>query len=240
MWISGSGGQPVHHQIDRLLEGALLRLERDPAVGVHGPEGVERGFAVGTGQPGLQDAEQVVHAVVQRKRIALYVEEEVARARRGQARQAAVRLEAAVAQAGRRQQLVDRAAGFLAADLDGGLIASGPDHSAPRRRRVAPAAAAASAARPRRVETPASLRALRSRARRTGDERQVVVPAALGRADEAPAADLAMLHRARGTCRAAGRRRQVRSRLAGAGGRARAVRAACPGRPPRPAPRRPP
>ena len=104
----GIRGQSVGHQVDRLLEGALLRLERHLAVFVDRPEGVEGRPAVGRDEPRLEDAEQVVDPVVERERVALDVEEEVARPRLGQARQAPVRLERAVGQPRRRQQLVER------------------------------------------------------------------------------------------------------------------------------------
>ena len=71
------------------------------------------GLAVGVGQSRLEDAEEVVDPVVERVRVALDVEEQVARARLGQREEAAIRLEAAVLEAARLDQLVERPAGAL-------------------------------------------------------------------------------------------------------------------------------
>ena len=90
--------EPVHHQIDRLLESPLLGLARDLTQVVDSPEGVKGGLAVRLDQTRLKDPEQVFHAVVQRERIAFDVEEEITRPRRRQACEATVGFQIAVGQ----------------------------------------------------------------------------------------------------------------------------------------------
>ena len=98
-WV---GGQAVHDQIDRLLEGPLLGLGRDLTF-VDRPEGVPRRAAVRTGSSGLEDAEEVVDPVVERERIAFDVEEQITGSGRRQAGQPAVGLQRAVSEPTRRQ-----------------------------------------------------------------------------------------------------------------------------------------
>ncbi len=86
------------------------------------------------GQPRLDDAEQVVDAVLQREGVALDVEEQVARGRLGKAEQPAVGLQRAVGQSGRRQQLMLDPTLVLALDLDAGLLAHGPQPLLPHAR----------------------------------------------------------------------------------------------------------
>ena len=61
---------------------ALLAGERDVARSVAGPDRTRSGRR--SVPSGVEDAEQVVDAVVERERVALEVEEEVARVRLGQ------------------------------------------------------------------------------------------------------------------------------------------------------------
>ncbi len=188
--------EAVHHQVDRLLEGPLLRLVRHLALLVHCPEGVERRLAGGPDQAGLEDPEEIVDTIVQRERVTLDVEEEIPRSRRGKAREAAVRLERAVRQPARRQQLVDRPALVLASDLDAGLVAAGlEDASADLHQRLGERQL-----QPREAPTGGHSPALQCPAhsgRRPGHEREVVVGPPPAGADLAPAADLAVLDRLR-------------------------------------------
>ena len=78
--------EPLDDEVDELLERPPLAGERELAGLVAGPEGVERAVR-------LEDAEQVIEAVVEGVRIALDVEEEVVRRRGRQRREAALRID---------------------------------------------------------------------------------------------------------------------------------------------------
>ena len=105
--------------VDGLLEGALLPGGRHAPLVVAAPEGVEQRLAVRAGLAGLQDAEQVVDAVLAGEGVALEVQVQVAGAGLRQRQQALGRVERAVLALDRLQQLIDAAALVLSADLDG-------------------------------------------------------------------------------------------------------------------------
>ena len=74
----GIARQPIHEQVDHLLEGALLAGQRHRAVRVARPETMERRTALGIQETRLDDAEEIVEAVVEGEGIALHVEEQIA------------------------------------------------------------------------------------------------------------------------------------------------------------------
>ena len=113
------------------------------------------GSPSGVAQAGLEDAEEVVDPVLEGERVALDVEEQVARARLRQDQQAPVRLERSPsAEPGRRHELVERPPGILAVDLEARLLVDARQ----RLGAVAPSSGgsigSARAARPRRVAIP--------------------------------------------------------------------------------------
>ncbi len=139
----------------------------------------------------VHDPEQVVDAIVERIRVALEVEEQVAGIRLGQGGEAAFGLDA---RRRRQQQLVDRLRQATALDLDAGLLAHALDAGGTR-------AVERGIERDRRRSQPLD------RVELTGDQRlalprgdpghqgEVVVVAAANRAELRPSAHPAMLDR---------------------------------------------
>ena len=207
--------EPRDQEIHQLLEGRRLGGERDEAVGVAAPEGVElRDGRVGPAwvildRGRVEHAEKVVDAIVERERIALEVEEEVASRRLGQDEEAAIRYERSCA--GLRilrgplwlDELPEGLAAVLTLDLDPGLLADA------RERGVA----AAVELRPQRELERGKASARPDWARRrfhgallepaplatadAGHEAQVIVGATQISADRPPAADVAVFDRIR-------------------------------------------
>ncbi len=147
-------------------------------------------------QPGLQDPEQVVDAVIERERVALEVEEQVPRARFRQHEQAAVGDRGPVLVPVERQQLPQDLIAILGRDLDPGLLADPLERGradAVERRCHRQLEAGESAA----GRDAACLEGAARTAARPGDEAQVVVVAPADAAHRAPAADVAVLDRLR-------------------------------------------
>ena len=138
--------QALDDEVDGLLEGALLRRRRDAAVLVPRPEGVERGLSVRPRPPRLQDAEEVVHAVIEGEGVALQVQEEVVGAGLRQRQEALGRVRRAVLRGEEGQALEGDAAGRVRLHLEPRLL---PDARRGPPGWCAPAAAPpAAAARP--------------------------------------------------------------------------------------------
>ncbi len=191
MWMAGSRASLSIIRSIVCSKARRLRRRRHLAVFVDRPEGVERGAASGSGQPGLQDPEQVVHAIVEGERIAFDIEEEVAGARLGQAREPAVRFDRPVSKS-RRQQLVEDLARVRAPNLEGGLV---PGLLERRRthavewlgeRQLQGRESAAAGHSP-------ALEGLAQSSGSVGHDREIVVRAAPGGTQDAPAADAAVL-----------------------------------------------
>ena len=181
---------------------ALLRGPGDVAVGVRGSRsrGTRLARPLGSASGRLEDAEQVLDAVVERERVALDVEEQVAGRRLRQHEEAAVRHERAVVVALGLEELVARLSLVLALDLDPRLLADALE----RRLAADPLRASASHGQPstasrRRVATPRSLSARRWPRGDAGDERQVVVATALRLAVDRPSGRRRSARRAPGT-----------------------------------------
>ena len=207
------GVQAPDHEVDRLLEGGLLRGEGDEAVGVEAPEGMElrRRRPRTAGRPPrvalrggrVEDAEQVVDPVVERERIALEVEEQVVRRRLREDQESSVgderpRPRLLVDGPLRVEQLPEHLAAVLALDLDPGLLAHPGQRGIPAavepgpQRELERGEAAARADRPRRhVRRPLLERAALP-ARDPGDEAQVVIGPPAIAAGRPPAAHVAM------------------------------------------------
>ncbi len=149
---------------------------------------------VGLGRPRLEDAEQVVDAVVERERVALEVEEQVARARLGKAEQAPVRHRVAVGVAIEWQELPQHLVPVLGLHLDPRLVLDplerpGADALELRVHRQRQDGEPAAGRHLSRLERPALAR------RSASDQAQVVIRSPLGLAHDDPAADVAVLDR---------------------------------------------
>ncbi len=109
----------LHEQVDQPLEGGLLLAAIEcPADDVSRfalllLQQAERGLGVNEIRAGLEDAEEVVHAVVERERVALDVEEQVARRRHRQRGEAEIRHERTVVGLLRHEELGQQMAGCL-------------------------------------------------------------------------------------------------------------------------------
>ena len=144
----------------------------------------------------LEDAEQVVEPVVERVRVALDVEEQVAGRRRRERSPGRAPARSASPRLGQ-EQLVPTVAVAPALELDPGLLADPLERVLRSCPRAAGSIGSGESPSASSVATPRSVSARRWRARDPGDEAEVVVGApardALGR----PAADVAVLDRLR-------------------------------------------
>ncbi len=185
--------QPPDDAVDGLLEGPLLRLRGDAAALVPCPDRVEDGLSIRTSLPEIEEAEEVVHAVVQGEGISLQVQEQVVGAGFRQRQQAFRRVQAAVVGGDEGQALEGDAAGCVRLHLEACLLpdtgerirAGALQPRAHRQRQHGQAA-------PRGDGTLLELRA--GAAGHARHEREVIVHTAPVRADGPPAAHVAMLH----------------------------------------------
>ena len=175
--------EPLDDAVDETLEGAPLAVERELAGLVARPDGVE-------GVVGLEDAEQVVEPVVERVRVALDVERQVARRWRRERREPAIELDL-VRRVGQ-EELVLEARFATTLELDPGLLvdtnegalADVLERRLHRDREVAEGLERRHASLDQGATLPGG---------DPGDEAQVIVGASAGHAFGGPAADVAVL-----------------------------------------------
>jgi hypothetical protein len=111
------------HKIDERLEGPFLSSGTELAVVVARPERMEPGLTRLVAVGRLDDAEEVVEAVVEGEGVTFDVEEEVPGRGRRQARQAAIRFDRPVGEARRLEDLRQRGSRPLALHLEACLLA---------------------------------------------------------------------------------------------------------------------
>ena len=180
-------GAPGTEEVHERFEGALLRGKREVAVGLAGPEGVERTV-------GLEDAEEVVEAVIEGVWVPLDIEEEVVRGGRWEAGEAALRVDRGTGTG--EKELVPRLPGEASLELDPRLLPDPGEGAATRgleRRAERQLEAAEICQRRRSAFDQGSTLAGRD----PGHEAEVVVGPPPSNALRRPPTDVAMLDRVR-------------------------------------------